>query len=249
MKKYELTSECITDIYGRKMYRIKALRDFGNIKQGTLGGFIEKEENLAHNGKAWVYDNALVYGNAKVYGNARVYDNAKVHGSARIYGDAEVRDDAEVSCNAEVFGRAIVLDGANVTGDALVYDDARICEKANVGYYAKVFGDASVRGDAMIVDNAEVCGDASVYGNAEIRGDARVNGYADYAAIKGLGSHHRDMTFFRGKNEKIYVACGCFYGDLEEFRTKVKATYHGNNKYAKEYLMAADLMEMHFKKD
>ena len=33
---------------------------------------------------------------------------------------------------------------------------------------------------------------------------------------------------------------------LEEFREKVKET-HGDNRYAKEYLMIADLMEMHFR--
>lgn len=60
------------------LHRIKALRDFGNIKAGDLGGWIEKEENLSHDGDAWVCGNAKVYGNAKVSGSAKVCDNARV---------------------------------------------------------------------------------------------------------------------------------------------------------------------------
>ena len=70
MKKFELTSEFITNISGTKLFRIKALVEFGNIKAGELGGYIEKEENLDQDGDAWVYGDAEVWGNAKVYGNA-----------------------------------------------------------------------------------------------------------------------------------------------------------------------------------
>ena len=41
MKKFELTEE--TKIYGNLcLKRIKALKDFGNIKKGEMGGFVEK---------------------------------------------------------------------------------------------------------------------------------------------------------------------------------------------------------------
>ena len=70
MKKFELTSEFITNIFGKKLFRIKALVEFGNVNVGDLGGYIEKESNLSHDGDAWVYGNAEVCGNAKVYGNA-----------------------------------------------------------------------------------------------------------------------------------------------------------------------------------
>ena len=89
MKKYELTEETVT-VYGKTLYRIRAVRDFGSVKTGEFGGYIEKEENLSHFGNAWVS------GNAWVYGNARVYDNAWVCGDAKVYGDAWVSGNAEV---------------------------------------------------------------------------------------------------------------------------------------------------------
>ena len=82
MKKFELTSEFITNVLGTKLFRIKALIEFGDVSAGELGGYIEKEENLAQDGNAWVCGNAEVYGNAWVYGNAKVYGNAEVCGDA-----------------------------------------------------------------------------------------------------------------------------------------------------------------------
>ena len=63
MKKFELTAECVTNIFGKKLFRIKALVAFGDVEEGELGGFIEKESNLANDGDAWVYGNAQVSGN------------------------------------------------------------------------------------------------------------------------------------------------------------------------------------------
>ena len=110
-KKYELTEETI-EFYGRTLYRIKALKDFGDVEVGDLGGYIESESNLIQKGCAWVYGNAKVYGDAKVYGNAKVYDNAWVYDNANVYGDAMVYD------NANVYGNALVYGNANVCGDA-----------------------------------------------------------------------------------------------------------------------------------
>lgn len=85
-------------------------------------------------------------------------------------------------------------------------------------------------------------------GNAWVSGDAEVSSDADYATVKGFGRYNRNTTFFRCKDGKVRVACGCFFGDMEEFRAIVKKT-HGDGKLAKEYLSIADLMEMHFREE
>ena len=137
MKKFELTAEFVTNVFGKKLFRIKALVAFGDVEKGELGGFIEKEDNLSHSGNA------------------------------------------------------------------------------------------------------------QVYGNAQVSGDAWVSGDADYAVVTGFGRYFRATTFFRCKDKILRVQCGCFYGDLAQFRKIVKKT-HGDSKYAKEYLAIADLMEFHF---
>lgn len=78
-KKYELTEET-KEFYGRTLYRIKALKNFGDVEVGDLGGYIESESNLIQEGCAWVYGDAMVFDNAKVCGDAMVFDNAEIKG-------------------------------------------------------------------------------------------------------------------------------------------------------------------------
>ncbi|WP_375638621.1 hypothetical protein [Bartonella sp. AA16NXGY] len=77
MKKYELTDETI-EFDGRTLHRIRALRDFGYVKKGDLGGFIENESNLSHDGNCWISGNAKVYGKAKVCGFAEIFGNTVI---------------------------------------------------------------------------------------------------------------------------------------------------------------------------
>ena len=216
MKKFELTSETKINIFGKKLFRIKALISFADVEAGETGGWVEKEGNVNQSGDAWVS------GNAEVSGNAKVYGNAKVSGDAKVYGNAKV------SVNAKVYGNAKVSGNAEVHGNAEVYGNAEVSDNA------KVYGNAKVSGNAEVSVNAEVSGDAEVYGNA------------DYTTIHGFGTQFRTTTFFRCKDKKVRVACGCFFGTIPEFREQVKNTRKG--KIAEEYLMIADLMENHFEK-
>ena len=126
-RKYELLSDdTITAPDGSVLYRIRALRDFGVVKAGDLGGYIAGEHNLSHEGTCWVADNAQVYNNAQVCDNAQVYDNARVCGDARVYGSAQVCDDAGVYGSAQVCDNAQVYGYAQVYGNARVYDNARV---------------------------------------------------------------------------------------------------------------------------
>ena len=97
MKKYEFVERDTIEHNGVTLKRIRAINDFGGVFAGDLGGYIEDEKNLAHEGNAWVSGNAQVYGNAEVSGNARVYGDAWVSGNAWVYGDARVSGDAEIT--------------------------------------------------------------------------------------------------------------------------------------------------------
>ena len=93
MKKYEFTGETkeIRLLFRTAtLHRIRATVAFGIVEVGDLGGWIEKEENLSHEGKAWVWGNAEVWGNAKVWGNAEVWGNAKVCGDAEVFSASHV---------------------------------------------------------------------------------------------------------------------------------------------------------------
>ncbi len=135
--KYELTDETsIVDRGATKVFRIRALRDFGEgafeVKKGDLGGFIQSEVNLAHAGNAWVseraciYNKALVSGNAQVFGRARVGHHAQVFDDAWVFGGAELSDFVKVFGNARVGGNARLLGYANVGADGWMTGDTPV---------------------------------------------------------------------------------------------------------------------------
>ena len=106
-KKYKLTEET-TNMGNRTLYRIEALRDFGDVKKGEKGGYVEKEENLSQSGDCWIYGDAMVYNNALVRDDAKVYCNA--------YENVLVHDYAEVYGSTKVYEYAVVCDGTKVYG-------------------------------------------------------------------------------------------------------------------------------------
>ncbi|EJF86996.1 polymer-forming cytoskeletal protein [Bartonella rattimassiliensis] len=126
-KKYEITNETTEvkgHLYGKviTLYRIKALRSFGGVKKGDLGGFIESEYNLSHDGSCWVgddakvYNAAMVWGHAKVFENAIICDEACVNGFAKVYGNVHAYGKAIIGGRARVFGDTQLISGAWVIG-------------------------------------------------------------------------------------------------------------------------------------
>lgn len=232
-KKYELTNKT-KKRYGHTLYQIRALKNFGAVKAGELGGWIETEYNLSQNGDCWICDNAVVYRRASVCNNAVVCDNAVVRSNAMVCDNAVVCDNVVICGHAVVCGNATVHNNAIVCENAIICDDATVCDSAGVS------------GNVVICGKARVGDFAGVDGNATICGDATICQSTDYTVIQGFGRVQRTTTFYRLKDGDIGVTCGCFNGTIREFRDKVKET-HRNSKYAQEYLMIADLMELHFK--
>jgi hypothetical protein len=121
-RKYELTDDTFCFVNGPTLRRIRAVRDIdtieGRVKAGALGGFIQSEHNLSHDGNSWVGDHATVFGNAQVRGNALVAWEAKVSDNAYVGGNAYVIGD--VRGNAKVSGDTRVGRNDLVTGDVHV---------------------------------------------------------------------------------------------------------------------------------
>lgn len=216
-KKYKLLEDETIEVDGHTLYRIEALRDFGCVRKGYKGGFVESEKNLSHEDNCWVYDDACVYGNSMVYGNSRVYGNSKVYEDARVYEDAEVCGDAKVYGCAEVSDNARVFDNARIFGNAIVYDST------------KVHGNAEVYGDAEVYGYAEVHGIAEVYGDAEVCGDAMVLDQDGYIVFKNWWSSGRYFTWTRSNN---MWKVGCFYGTDDEL---IKKAYADSERSGREY--------------
>ena len=190
-KKYILTEEA-KEVGGHILHRIQAMRDFGGVQKGNLGGWVESEENLSHDGDCWIFGNGEVYGNGRVSGNGKVFDNGKVYGNGKVSDDGWVFGDGKVFGNGEVYG------------------------------------------------NGKVSDDGWVFGNAKIGFNAYISSPRSYFVQGPIGSRNDFLTCYLDKDKKIYAVTGCFCGSIEVFVKKVKAV-HGMNRWAKQYLKAAEM--------
>ena len=135
-KKYELIP---SDKEG--LFRIKALKCFGGVMIGEIGGYVEGENNLSQDGNCWIYDNAVICD------NARVEDNAQVYGDAEVCGDAIVRDNARVLANARVLCNAVIQDNAVVHGEVRIFDNVIVRDNVIIGGEVDICGDAIISSD------------------------------------------------------------------------------------------------------
>lgn len=153
--------------------RIKAVRSFGDIKEGQQGGLIETENNLSHDGLCWVYEDGKVIELAKVYGDAKIF-SGEVSGAAKVF-DAATVDDSVVLDYAEVSGNSLVSSNSEVSGHAKVYKNAQILNKSTIKDYAEVSGNAIVDG-SIVSDYAKISDDAKVTNGCDISGSVKILG-------------------------------------------------------------------------
>jgi carbonic anhydrase/acetyltransferase-like protein (isoleucine patch superfamily) len=251
-KKYEFTGE--TKKTGMPfdlttLHRIRAIADFGNVRAGDLGGWIEKEENLDHLGKAWVYGNAEVSNNARVFGDAQIYEDAKVYDNAEVWGCARVHGRAYVGGYAEIFDCANVYENAQVDEYANVYGDSKIHGNSMIRGNAEIYGKANVFNDAEILESAHVFGDSVIFGYAKVRGNANVSDNAkvfspdQVLVIGAIGSRDDFITFYRDKDNEITVRHGNITGKIDKFSRMVERE-QGNCKHGQTYRAAAELAKL-----
>ena len=192
-KKYELTNESIR-YAGRTLYRIRALRGFGDVKTGDLGGFVESERNLSHDGDCWIFNNAKAIDFSFVGENAELRHESLARGFARILWNSAVHDKSAVGDSAEIRDSALILDRAYVGGNTIVGGGAM------VGGEACLLGDAHLRGRALITCNT------------------------DFITITGVGLERGTINAYRCSNGEVEVNLQGFRGDIDEFINEMGRT-------------------------
>mgnify|MGYP003452329938 CR=1 FL=1 len=122
-----------------KVYRILALRSFltalGEVKEGSIGGFISGEHNLSHDDTAWVYHMGMVFDDALII-DSIVTDDAAVFESAIVR-------DSEIGKKARVFGQALVT-------NSLITDNVDVCQGTTITD-SEIFNACSVMGKSKVV--------------------------------------------------------------------------------------------------
>jgi UDP-3-O-[3-hydroxymyristoyl] glucosamine N-acyltransferase len=169
-KKYKLIK---SDKSG--LYRIKALKDFTDVKIGDIGGYVESEDNLSHEGSCWVYNDAQMFGNATMSGNAFMFGNAVMSGKAQMFGNATM------SGNAVMFGYAQMSGNARISGNACMFGNARIFGNAVMSGNARIFGNAVMSGNARMSRDAQMSGSIRISGSEHLS-DTHITNYTQFTS-------------------------------------------------------------------
>lgn len=150
-KKYCLVKEDQKSIEGRTLYRIRALIDLPSIEKDSLGGYVESEENLSHEGTCWIGGEAYVYHQAKVMEHAIVQGAASMRHEAKIKGYAILEDNALLEEQATIEEHAHVMDSVILRGEVHVGGQAVVREYVCCYDHILVQGDAVLQGCGVLI--------------------------------------------------------------------------------------------------
>lgn len=177
-KKYELVPETVTKLYGKSMYRIRALKDFSDVKKGQYGGYVESEENLSQLGNCWIYDDSIVGLGARVIDNAVVKDASKVIGGSEVSDDAIIEKCSLIDGLSEVCDQSRVIDSLVTNASYVIYKS--VINRDSMVYQGSVVSNAIIGPETTIRNGASICFD--------------VNGSEDYVVYKAPFSYGRSLT-------------------------------------------------------
>ena len=171
-KKYELTEEKRVMPTGEKVYRIKALRDFDTtykpVKAGDLGGWVQSEDNLSHEGNCWLFDDAAGYQNSKRTGNAVGYNRSRQYGDSRQFGNSEQYGDSLQFGNSRQYGESLQYDCSRQYGDSQQY------ERSQQYGNSRQFGCSQQYGCSRQFGWSRLFGSSQQYGNSRTSEDESI---------------------------------------------------------------------------
>ena len=269
MKKYELIKESKTYFEGREIYRIRALKDFRNVRAGDVGGWVCSYNNLSQEGNCWIYGNAKCLDNATVSDNAKMYDSSMMLGNAKMYDNAVMSDSSVMCDNAVVCGNArmcdtsTMCDNSMMRGNAMMFNNSKMYDRATMFDNSKMFDNAEMFGRAIMFDNAVMCDNAKMFDNAEMCDRATLDkDKLLYGSInksyKKIFQYHcekRLLTAILTEENEILYSVGCQTGiTKEEFIDRIYNDCEIKGKgleeypYRQEYLDIIDMAENYLRK-
>lgn len=249
-KKYELVKEMYTySGFGddaKKVYRIRALHDFGSkpnvIHKGDLGGYIESEENLSQTGDCWVWGDSIVCGCSRIEGDSKVLGDSFIFNTiilknsyvkcSRIY-DSYIYGWARV-INSKVI-KSTIRDSVQIDNAKLIcceiLDDVKISQSKIINNFTEYEKSLIIRGTTEILDNSQVIlRNGSEWLNmyhGEFR-NAFIEGKRSYY-IADFNGHERDNFIFfvwNAKDPYIRVSYDKKFIDLTRFAKWIKEVYN-----------------------
>lgn len=204
-KKFELVKDCSIVIRNSSgeainLYAIRALKTFScpiklrgqggvianfTVEEGSIGGWVESEDNLSHEGGCWIFNNARVYDGARIEDNAQIHHIATVNEGSIVKDYASITDRARVTRGALVGGCTKVANEAEVR-DSKVVGDIDIFGRSQV-YNGSILSGRIYLEGTVIIEGAEILNDLNLSGAYRVTFNTKSNeDVATYRTTKAV---------------------------------------------------------------
>ena len=234
-KKYEILmdEENTIECEGHILHRIKALRDFNDVREGDIGGYVENENNLSHKGSCWIYDEAKAMDNSRMYDNSIICDYSTMYDNSRMYDNSIMHD------NSIMFNNSIMCD------DSEMHDDSELHGNSAMYNNSIMFDNSSMHDNSIMYDNSEMYGDSTLKNNSRLYGKL-VSSVDDFIEIQN--PQGRLVTCVK-KSNKILYNVGCQDEiDEETFIYRIEHENYGleENPHRKYYYKIIEMAKLYF---
>ena len=238
-RKYEMTNITM-EFEERTLYRIRALKNFRNVKAGDLGGWVSGKHNLSQEGDCWIYDEAKCMDNARMYHNSAMYNNAVMCDFSEMHGCSEMHNYSAMLDNSRMYNCSAMYDNSRIYNDSKMYNNSRM------------FDNSAMYNNAVMLDNSKMFENSRMYRDSRLKNKEKLCGKLVTKVDRFIEINNTGGRIVTGvlKDGKILYNIGCQNEITKEvFVDRIYNEGGGIEKhpYRKEYLKIIDMIELYLK--
>ena len=239
-RKYEMTNITM-EFEERTLYRIRALKNFRNVKAGDLGGWVSGKHNLSQEGDCWIYDEAKCMDNARMYHNSVMYNNAVMCDFSEMHGCSEMHNYSAMLDNSRMYNCSAMYDNSRMYNDSKMYNNSRM------------FDNSAMYNNAVMLDNSKMFENSRMYRDSRLKNKEKLCGKLVTKVDRFIEINNTGGRVVTGvlKDGKILYNIGCQNEITKEvFVDRIYNDDGGIEKhpYRKEYLKIIDVIESYLSK-
>ena len=238
-RKYEMTNITM-EFEERTLYRIRALKNFRNVKAGDLGGWVSGKHNLSQEGDCWIYDEAKCMDNARMYHNSAMYNNAVMCDFSEMHGCSEMHNYSAMLDNSRMYNCSAMYDNSRMYNDSKMYSNSRM------------FDNSAMYNNAVMLDNSKMFENSRMYRDSRLKNKENLYGKLVCKVDRFIEINNTGGRVVTGvlKDGKILYNIGCQNEITKE--TFIDRIYNEGggiekNPHRKEYLKIIDMIELYLK--
>ena len=239
-RKYEMTNITM-EFEERTLYRVRALKNFRNVKAGDLGGWVSGKHNLSQEGDCWIYDEAKCMDNARMYHNSAMYNNAVMCDFSEMHGCSEMHNYSAMLDNSRMYNCSAMYDNSRMYNDSKMYNNSRM------------FDNSAMHNNTVMLDNSKMFENSRMYRDSRLKNKESLYGKLVTKVDRFIEINNTGGRIVTGvlKNGKIFYNIGC-QNEITR-KTFVGRIYNEDggiekNPHREEYLKIIDMIELYLSK-